>query len=298
MRSTRRGMLNCSFEPPTIRTRSKYATTQDLIPTYAWDSKHPQQELPSYDAIRLHPILNMLGVKYVVFRGVPPELKAPNPPIPIVPAFAKDSYWAMENPRALPRVFVPRHIVTIADPDKRLEALGSKTFDPNETAYLEVATSLKGEGMGTAKITSQTPTKIEIAAQMETPGLLVLADRWDPGWVAEVDGKLVPILQTNHALRGIELAAGQHKIVYRYEPSGAKWGGRLAGLSLLGLIGWCGLGRFSTPVPEMPKVDDSSDDSPTHDEEPSPTVAPEIGQSRDNTTGKKKNRKGRKSRGE
>jgi len=32
------------------------------------------------------------------------------------------------------------------------------------------------------KIQSEIPTRIVVAAQMETPGLLVLADRWDQGW--------------------------------------------------------------------------------------------------------------------
>ena len=74
--------------------------------------------------------------------------------------------------------------------------------------------------------------------QMETAGLLVLADRWDQGWQAYLSGRPVPILIANHAIRGVVVPAGEATLELRYEPQSLVWGIRLAmfagGVLLLG----------------------------------------------------------------
>jgi uncharacterized membrane protein YfhO len=76
---------------------------------------------------------------------------------------------------------------------------------------------------------------------METPGLLVLADRWDKGWEAWLDGNRVPILRTNHAIRGVVVPAGNGTLEFRYSPAIFAWGLRLAGVAAAILLGWLGL---------------------------------------------------------
>ncbi len=44
------------------------------------------------------------------------------------------------------------------------------------------------------------PTRVLLSLQMESPGLVVLADLWDNGWEAYLNGKRLPILRTSHAL--------------------------------------------------------------------------------------------------
>jgi hypothetical protein len=201
----------------------QYAATQWLAPKIGFAS--PTE-------IRVHPILDMLNVRYVVFRG--------NPPANLKPEFTSPDYWVMKNPRALPRVFVPQRVEMMTDKQSRLAKLAELTFNPRQIAYVEEPVELPTDCRGDVKIVEEIPTRIKVSLDMQTPGLVVLSDRWDSGWHAYYDGKQVPILQTDHALRGIVAPEGKGTLEFRYEPAGLAWGLRLGGLALLALTGWAG----------------------------------------------------------
>ncbi|MFO0886474.1 MAG: hypothetical protein U0894_20230 [Pirellulales bacterium] len=67
--------------------------------------------------------------------------------------------------------------------------------------------------------------KLQITAELASPGLLVLSEAYDPNWVAtlktEGDGsapKPAVILRTNRVVRGILLPAGKHTLQMQYAP--------------------------------------------------------------------------------
>jgi hypothetical protein len=222
---------------------------------------------PQY--VRLSPILDMFNVRYLIFRGVPSDK--------LKPEFAGGDYWVLINRSALPRVWVPRR-VEIADDDRdRLKKLADAYFDPREVAYVESPpgpTRLELPKAsyacsGSAQIVDEIPTRIQIAVDMQTAGLLVLADLWDKGWKAYLDGQPVPILRTNHAVRGVMLPAGKGTLDFRYQPASFTWGLRLGGLGLLGVLGWCGLMvRKRRPATRVVPT------ARTLDDEPQPFVPP------------------------
>jgi uncharacterized membrane protein YfhO len=76
---------------------------------------------------------------------------------------------------------------------------------------------------------------------METPGLLVISDLWYEGWNAYLNGELVPIVRTNHAIRGVVVPAGRSTVVLRYEPASLALGIRLMAVALVALALWSGL---------------------------------------------------------
>ena len=63
----------------------------------------------------------------------------------------------------------------------------------------------------------------------------MLADAWDHGWRAWVDGAPAPVLVANVAFRAVAVAAGRHVVEMRYRPRAALVGLALSGLSLLAL---------------------------------------------------------------
>jgi hypothetical protein len=234
------------LSPPPARI--PYALTQWLTPKVAW--RPP--------GLRLHPILDMLAVRYIVFRGTPPaELRA---------AFSGPDYWIMTNPNALPRVYVPWEVETIADDQDRLDRMANPGFNPAHVAYVEQPVDLPALCEGTAKIVEEIPTRITVSLDMKTRGLVVLADLWDKGWKAYLDGKPAPILRTNHALRGVVAPAGKATLEFRYEPASFAWGVRLAAASLLATLGWLVAGLW------LGRVQPSTSPEPTPaKEKPLPT---------------------------
>jgi hypothetical protein len=131
-------------------------------------------------------------------------------------------------------------------------------------AYVETPVDLPPECRGVVNIKNEIPTRIVVTAQMDTPGLLVLADLWDPGWRAWLNGKPAPILRTNHALRGVVLPAGSSMIEFRYASATVACGYLLAAGALVILTGWLAVAgwlgrtsRTSTMTSEQPDKPDN-----------------------------------------
>jgi hypothetical protein len=194
-------------------------------------------QTPKGDA-RIAPVLDMLGLRYLVFRGSPlPGTR---------PVFQSPDYWVLANPSALPRAFVPRRIELVQDDSVRLEKLGSSEFNPRQVAYVETPVMLPDDCRGSAELVSETPTHLTLSVQMETAGLVVLTDRWDQGWRAWLNGRPVPILRTNHVLRGVPVPAGFGTLEFRYQPESFRLGLQLAGLGGFILCAWAGFAVFTT----------------------------------------------------
>ena len=206
----------------------------------------PQLAVSNSGQLRLHPILDMLNVRYVIFRGTPAEFLRMYLPraglAGLQPAFSGPDYWVMTSANALPRVYVPWRVETVADDEERLKKMANRGFDPGRVAYVETPLDLPNPCEGTAKIVDEIPTRVKVSLNMKTRGLVVLADLWDKGWNAYLDGRQVPILRTNHALRGVVVPAGKATLEFRYEPASFAWGVRLAAAAVLATLGWLGVG--------------------------------------------------------
>jgi hypothetical protein len=195
----------------------------------------PRLETVPPGAVRLPPVLDMLGVLYVVFRGTPPDS---------IQAFARsEDYWVMENPRALPRVYVPRRVTVEVNHAERLKRIKAADFDPREVACLEAPVDLSAECRGNAAIVADLPSRVTISITMDTPGLVVLADRWDKDWKATLNGKPVPVLRTNHLLRGVIVPSGAATVEFRYKPSSFAVGLASSVLAAAVLILWATVGQ-------------------------------------------------------
>jgi uncharacterized membrane protein YfhO len=89
---------------------------------------------------------------------------------------------------------------------------------------------------GSARIISEVPSRVEIEYTMQTAGFIVLADSWDPGWRASVNGENTGVLIANHAFRAVAVPAGVGKVVFTYHPRSFRIGLYSAGFSLVTLI--------------------------------------------------------------
>jgi hypothetical protein len=201
----------------------------------------------------LPPVLSMLNVRYLVGRGPPPA--------PLRPIIQQEDYWVWENEEALPRAFVPSSVRPAPDRDALLQLLGAAAFDPRQVAYAESAPPLPDSCRGKAEIDVQTetPTRLTLKLDMQTPGLVVLSDLWYDGWEATLDGRPVEVLRVNHALRGVVAEAGSSTLEFSYHPRGLARGLRLLAVGVGGLVLWLTLsglararGRRASPARSRP----------------------------------------------
>jgi hypothetical protein len=185
------------------------------------------------------PIMDLLGVRYRIHVGPQPENQTA--------VAAGDGIWIEESSTALSRAFIPQQAIAVTSQPDTLELLADPEFDPRQVAFVESSqVSSEAPCQGTATIVRELPMELEIEAELDRPGLLVVADLWYPGWKAEVDGQPAPILRANHTLRGVELPAGKHQVRMVYEPASFWLGVRWAAAASVCLLGWCGLSWWTS----------------------------------------------------
>jgi hypothetical protein len=189
--------------------------------------------------LRPSPIFSMLHVRWFLACE----------PIPGLPHQSQsDGFFVYENPDAVARVFIPAEVEAVQS--DRLPLLARPDFDPRDTAYVE-SPAFTHAGAGKVQIVDEVPTQITIQAEMETPGLVILADRWDADWHAYVNDAEVSLVRADYVLRGVLAPAGRSKIVFRYQPHSFYVSLIAAGVALAVLVLWLGLvgrrGDLSNP---------------------------------------------------
>ncbi len=199
----------------------EYRTMAELIGllTTAEEREFSIKEIPWFD--RAVPLWNLLNVKYVLADG---ELPAP------LRLVLDGPVRIYENPGVLPRATVARETLVIEDKQERLAYLGAPEFDPS-VAVLEKKSGVKtadrpveGPVKGDVEIETYEPRRVVMNAELDSPGMVILADAWDPGWIALVNGERVPIQRADHSLRGVFVDAGASKIEMIHDPASIRVG--------------------------------------------------------------------------
>ena len=77
-------------------------------------------------------------------------------------------------------------------------------------------------------------------------GFAVFSEIYYPeGWICTIDGKEVPYTRVNYVLRGLEIPAGNHEIVWKFEPSSFVSGTRYSMIgSLILILAFLGVGGW------------------------------------------------------
>jgi hypothetical protein len=144
--------------------------------------------------------------------------------------------WSV--PEAQPRSWVVGR-TRAADGRAAFEALADPAFDPAREAIVAEGEALAGPSdfTGTSRITLLSPDRVRLDAEASAPALLVLADAYDPGWRATLDGRPAPVVRANVAFRGVRLPPGRHLVEMAYRPLAVARGLIVSSASLLIVIG-------------------------------------------------------------
>lgn len=73
-------------------------------------------------------------------------------------------------------------------------------------------------GESSGRISKLLPDRVVATIQADCARLVVLMDTWAPGWTVSVDGKPTQPIRVNGVLRGVEVPAGDHTIMWFYRP--------------------------------------------------------------------------------
>jgi hypothetical protein len=91
----------------------------------------------------------------------------------------------------------------------------------------------------TVKVTYRNPQEAVLEVNLESPGIVVLADVYYPGWKLTIDGKPATIYRVNGSMRGAAVPAKSHRLVFTYAPQSFHIGKiiSVAGLVMLAFFG-------------------------------------------------------------
>lgn len=189
------------------------------------------QSLP--DAVLEHPLLDLLGVRYVLATE---RLAHAGP---IVGPTLGDTFFVHERPRALPRAFTVPALAPLPTDAAIVTALADARLEPRRQAFVrtdELPTPLaRGDGDRDVHFVTDLPTRIELAVAAGGAPWLVLADTFLPGWSATVDGEAAAIVRVNHSQRAVRLPERACSVTFAYAAPGLGAGLTLAGIATLAL---------------------------------------------------------------
>lgn len=155
--------------------------------------------------------------------------------------FKDRSAIIFENPNALPRVCFAISFVVASQ--SQIENIINKNsaFDPRTKIAISSDLNIKTvTGTGSAEITSYTPNQVKIKTETSHDEILVLADQFDEGWKATIDGADSKISPANLIFRAVKVPAGKHEVIFSYYPSSFDLGLKISSISIILLI----LGSF------------------------------------------------------
>jgi len=198
--------------PPQLKSRDDLTPGLRIInkwtKTYLWPTKAP---VPLVGPIILFPGLLTSSAKALPTRQFKFLLEAPS------------GVRVYENARALPQAYIVHSVIKAGTPQDAKRIVTEKGFAASSQAVVEGpfegALSAPTAGLPeTAAVKRPDVNTVTIDCKAAAPGLLVLTDTFYPGWQAQVDGRNVSIIPTNFNFRGVPIAAGNHHVVFRYQP--------------------------------------------------------------------------------
>ena len=171
------------------------------------------------------PALNMLNTKYII-------AKDPNSGL---------SQFQQQNKGALGPVWLVKSLKVVKDAKEEMAAFG--TLNPKDTAVTQQSfrSKITGPGNWTAqgiiKLDKNDNDVAEYSFNSNEEQFAVFSEvYYDAGWKAFIDGKEAPIVKVNYVLRGLQVPAGQHKIVFKFEPQDYLFGRTMTNIFTIALL--------------------------------------------------------------
>ncbi|HYO21247.1 MAG TPA: YfhO family protein, partial [Flavisolibacter sp.] len=145
------------------------------------------------------------------------------------------------NKGALGPVWLVRSLRVVKDAKEEMAAF--VTLNPRDIAVLQQ--SFRNKITGAANWTAQGSIRldkndndvVEYSFNSNEEQFAVFSEvYYDAGWKAFIDGKEAPIVKVNYVLRGLQVPAGAHKIIFKFEPQDYFFGRRMTNIFTIVLL--------------------------------------------------------------
>lgn len=170
------------------------------------------------------PVLNMLNTKYFI--------------VPL----QDGNVTVQQNPGAMGNAWFVNEVQWVENADAEMAALD--TFDPAQTAVVDrrfaeliddtAVASAEGDSIW---LTSYKPNELRYQSTTANDRVAVFSEIYFPwGWHVTIDGKPAREARANYVLRALNVPAGSHEIVFRFEPTSIATTERIAFASMVGIL--------------------------------------------------------------
>jgi hypothetical protein len=162
----------------------------------------------------------------------------------VVPNLVGDPLRVFAVPDPLPRAWLVGR-TRLADGEAAFRALAEPSFDPAVMALVAAGTPLEAEGPaeGSVRWLERRPDRQRLETASPRRALLVVADAYDPGWLARLDGVPAPLVRANLAFRGVRVPPGRHLVELVYRPRSVVHGLFISAATLVATALACVAGR-------------------------------------------------------
>lgn len=182
-------------------------------------------DLNAVNADSLYPVLNMLNMKYAIMNTSSGE-KA-----------------AVYNPHAMGNAWFVADVHWVDNADDELASLSVDNLHHTavvDTKFRDIlgADAVSADTAATVNLVEYDANRLAYDVSSQNGGIVVFSDIYYPGWKATVSGEEVPVARANYILRAIRVPAGNHRVVFEFDPQTLHITETIAycALALLGLI--------------------------------------------------------------
>ncbi len=188
------------------------------------------QELFDYQIAKSnYEVLNMLHTKYIIGSDQQGETQV------------------QINEQSYGNAWYVNEIEWVKTADEEIKALDS--LHKNKAVINEIYKKIipeninKIDSTASIQLLKYQPNQLVYNSKSNIPQVTLFSEMYYPqGWKASIDGKEVEIFRANYVLRGIVIPAGNHEIVFKFEPNIIRKSGTFSLISFVLFIVLIGLG--------------------------------------------------------
>ena len=204
-------------------TSNHYAYFYPLISGYSAIKLQVIQDIVAHNLNSAHTpdrinwnVINMLGGKYIISSA---QINGDSLQTITIDNAKKEILYL--NPNAFEKAWFVKEIKSLLTKEDVVTEMNKTTFNPaNEALVVGNEKNKQFSGVGSIKVVSKSPNRIELEVNTNSNQFLVLSEiYYSDGWIAKLDEKEIPIEKVNHLLRGVEVESGNHKLEFEFVPT-------------------------------------------------------------------------------